>query len=69
MTLKFFCFTLWLYDPKAMENAKWVLDVGHPAIQWCGSPIEATEDMDAILLPTEWTELNALDFEEVGRYA
>lgn len=61
-------FTLRLYDPMAMENAKQALGADHPAIQWCRSPVDAMEGVDAILLPTEWAEFNALDFEELGRH-
>ena len=61
-------FTLRLYDPKAMENAKRALGVDRPGLVWCGSPMEAMEKTDAILLPTEWAEFNALDFEELGRH-
>lgn len=61
-------FTLRLYDPKAMNNARRALGTGHPALVWCHSVTEATEGADAILLPTEWAEFNALDFEELGRH-
>lgn len=61
-------FTLRLYDPKAMENAKRALGAERPDIVWCGTAMEAMEGADAILLPTEWAEFNALDFEELGRH-
>lgn len=61
-------FTLRLYDPKAMSNAKRALGADHPALVWCASPEEAMEGTDAILLPTEWAEFNALDFEELGQH-
>lgn len=61
-------FTLQMYDPKAMENAKRFLGADHPLLSWCGSPMEAMEGADAVLLLTEWGEFNALDFEELGRY-
>lgn len=61
-------FTLRLYDPKAMENAKRALGADHPALVWCATPMEAMEGADAILLPTEWAEFNALDFEELGKH-
>lgn len=60
-------FTLRLYDPKAMENAKRAL-ADHPALVWCPSAMNAMEGVDAILLPTEWPEFNAWDFEELGRH-
>lgn len=60
-------FALRLYDPKAMDNAKRVLDT-HPSLVWCISTREAMEATDAILLLTEWAEFNALDFEELRQY-
>lgn len=60
-------FTLRLYDPKAMDNAKRTLGTDHPALIWCDSPMEAMKGTDAILLLTEWAEFNAMDFEELGR--
>lgn len=61
-------FTLRLYDPKAMDNARRALGADHPALVWCGSAMGAMEGVDAILLPTEWAEFNALDFKELGRH-
>lgn len=61
-------FTLRLYDPKAMDNAKRALGAEHPALVWCGTAMEAMEGTDGILLPTEWGEFNALDFEELGQH-
>lgn len=61
-------FTLQLYDPKATENAKRALGADHPALVWCASAMDAIEGVDAVLLPTEWGEFNALDFEELGRH-
>ena len=61
-------FTLRLYDPKAMENARRALGANHPTLVWCGSSMEAMEGTDAILLPTEWPEFSALDFDELGRF-
>lgn len=60
-------FILRLYDPKAMENAKQVLGADHPDLHWCSSPMETMEDTDAVLLPTEWPEFIALDFDELGK--
>lgn len=61
-------FTLRLYDPKAMDNAKRALGADHPALAWCQSAMEAMEGADAVLLPTEWGEFNAIDFDELGQY-
>lgn len=60
-------FILRLYDPKAMGNARRALGEEHPALVWCSSAMEATEGADAILLPTEWAEFNALDFEDLSK--
>jgi UDPglucose 6-dehydrogenase len=61
-------FTLRLYDPKAMENARQALGAEHPALTWCSSAMMAIEGADAILLPTEWAEFNALDFDELEQH-
>lgn len=61
-------FTLRLYDPKAMENAKQILGESCSTLVWCSSASEAMEGTDAVLLPTEWAEFNALDFEELGHH-
>lgn len=61
-------YTLRLYDPKAMENARRVLGTEHSGLVWCRSAVEAMEGTDAILLPTEWAEFNALDFAALGRH-
>lgn len=61
-------FSLRLYDPKAMENAKRELGSERSELIWCQSAIEAVEGVDAVLLPTEWGEFNGLDFETLGRH-
>lgn len=58
-------FTLRLYDPKAMENAK--RELGDlPGLCWCKNAKEAVSGADAILIPTEWDEFRMLDFEALG---
>lgn len=58
-------FTLRLYDPKAMENAKAALG-NSPSITWCANTKDAASGADAILIPTEWDEFRMLDFEALG---
>lgn len=56
-------FTLRLYDPKAMENARHALGRDISGAVWCASAQEAVRDVDAIVIPTEWAEFTSLDFE------
>lgn len=58
-------FTLRLYDPKAMENARRVLGENRPDLVWCASTGEAVRGVDGIIIPTEWPEFSALDFESL----
>lgn len=46
------------YDPQASKKAQAVL----PEIQYCGSPYEAAEDAEAILIATEWDEFRQIDW-------
>ena len=57
-------YTLRMYDPKALDNAKRALD-GLPGAVWCGSAQETVSDADAVVIATEWTEFSALDFAEL----
>lgn len=59
-------FALRLFDPRAMANARNVLDTHSEKITWCKSAAEAMEGVDAILIPTEWSEFCSLDFETIG---
>ena len=56
--------SLKLYDPIAMKNAKIILG-DHPQITWCQNEIEAAEDVDALVLLTEWKQFRLLDFQEI----
>ena len=58
-------FTLRLYDPKAMDNARQALGVSREGAVWCRSLTEAVRDVDAVVIPTEWTEFSSLDFERL----
>lgn len=55
-------FTLRLYDPKAMENARAKLGGDRPGIVWCASMVEAVQGANAVVIATEWSEFSTLDF-------
>ncbi len=50
---------IYAYDPVAMDEAKRRLG---DKITLCKSPYEATENADALLLVTEWSEFRVLDY-------
>lgn len=50
---------IFAYDPVAMDEAKRRLG---DRITFCKSPYEATENADALLLVTEWSEFRVLDY-------
>lgn len=50
---------IFAYDPVAMDEAKRRLG---DKITLCKSPYEATENADALLLVTEWSEFRVLDY-------
>ncbi len=55
-------FTVRMYDPKAMANAKRAL--GEPAnAVWCSSVQETVRGADAVVIATEWSEFSSLNFE------
>lgn len=49
------------YDPQATEKAK--RDI--PEIQYCSSAYEAAENVEAILLLTEWDEFHKIDWSRI----
>ncbi len=49
------------YDPQAMPNAAQELK----RVQLCGSPYEAAEGADALVLTTEWNEFKQIDFKRI----
>jgi len=51
------------YDPRATEKARSVV----PNIEYCSSPNEAAQGVDAILLATEWEEFKNLDWDELRK--
>ena len=58
------CYTLRMYDPKALDNAKRALGTPANAV-WCSSAQETMQGADALVIATEWAEFSALDFDEV----
>lgn len=55
---------IYAYDPVAMDEAKRRLG---DKITLCKSPYEATENADALLLVTEWTEFRVLDYKQLAK--
>ena len=55
---------IYAYDPVAMDEAKRRLG---DMITLCKSPYEATENADALLLVTEWTEFRVLDYKQLAK--
>jgi UDPglucose 6-dehydrogenase len=55
--------TVSAYDPQATEKAK----AAFPDVRYCTSPYEAAQDVDAILIATEWEEFRNLDWDRVRK--
>jgi len=55
---------IYAYDPVAMDEAKRRLG---DKIILCKSPYEATENADALLLVTEWSEFRVLDYRQLEK--
>lgn len=55
-------FTLRLYDPQAMENARKALGDSQNLV-WCSSVGETIQGVDGIVIATEWSEFSTLNFE------
>ncbi len=55
---------IYAYDPVAMDEAKRRLG---DTITLCKSPYEATENADALLLVTEWSEFRVLDYKQLEK--
>ena len=53
------------YDPKAMDEAKDHYLKGIDGITYCNSKYETLQNVDAMLLLTEWKEFRSPDFEEL----
>jgi len=58
--------TVTAYDPVAMEEARRAFDA-MPAINYAGSPLEAADGADALVVITEWQEFRSPDFVELKR--
>jgi UDPglucose 6-dehydrogenase len=55
--------TVSAYDPQATEKAKAAL----PDVRYSTSPYEAAQDVDAILITTEWEEFRNIDWERLRK--
>ena len=58
-------YTVRMYDPKAMENARRQLG-GQANAVWCASAREAMRDADAVVIATEWSEFASMDLAALG---
>ncbi|MTI53327.1 UDP-glucose dehydrogenase family protein [Geosporobacter ferrireducens] len=54
-----------VYDPIAMDEAKWRLDYIKDKIIFCHDEYEAIEDADAVVIITEWHQFRNLDLNKV----
>lgn len=59
-------FTLRLYDPQAMEHAHCVLGDSDNLV-WCRTVDETFQNVDGIVIATEWGEFYALDFNAIKK--
>ena len=58
-------YTVRMYDPKALENARRQLGEQANAV-WCGSKKEALDNADAVVIATEWSEFASMDLAALG---
>ena len=58
-------YTVRMYDPKALENARRQLGEQANAV-WCGSKKEALDNADAVVIATEWSEFASMDLATLG---
>jgi len=55
-----------VYDPKAMEKAStYFSELNIHIIKYCDDEYDASEDVDAIILMTEWNQFRSLDIEHI----
>ncbi|KOA18457.1 UDP-glucose 6-dehydrogenase TuaD [Clostridium homopropionicum DSM 5847] len=55
-----------VYDPKAMKKAsQWFATKEIPIIKYCEDEYEAAEDVDAIILITEWNQFRSLNVDRI----
>lgn len=59
--------TFRVYDPKAMEEAKWRLANLKDRITYCRNEYEAIEGCDALVILTEWNQFRSLDLARVKK--
>jgi len=52
-----------VYDPKAMEKAKYILK----DVTFCKDPYQASKGADCLIIATEWNEFKELDFLKLKR--
>jgi UDPglucose 6-dehydrogenase len=50
-----------VYDPVGRKNAEPLL----PGVTWCDSAFEAVENVDTVVILTEWNEFRSLDLERM----
>ena len=55
------------YDPKAMKEAKEFYLKGIEAVSYVDSKYQAIENVDAMVLLTEWKEFRSPDFDEIKK--
>ena len=53
------------YDPKAMDAAKEYYFADNPNISFYNNKYDAVEDVDALILVTEWKEFRSPDFDKI----
>ncbi|MEO1016792.1 MAG: UDP binding domain-containing protein, partial [Pseudomonadota bacterium] len=51
------------FDPEGMKEAKSLL----PGVEWCDGPYEVAENVDALVLLTEWNMFRGLDLRRLQR--
>ena len=56
-----------VYDPKAMNNAKENYFKNLNGIRYCKDKMEVLNDIDALILLTEWPEFKNLDWELISK--
>jgi UDPglucose 6-dehydrogenase len=54
-----------VYDPAAMEEAKWRLQAYRESLEFCGNEYEAMTGSDALVIVTEWNQFRDFDLNNV----
>lgn len=55
---------LFIYDPKALENAKQDM-IGYQKVHFCEDPYEALKGVHAIVVATDWQCFKELDYQKI----